>query len=65
MNKITPEHLSLAAIIYVRQSTQDQLLRNHESRHRQYALAEPSDYPQFGGDRSLGDAARDVTAQLP
>ena len=40
MNKITPEHLSLGAIVYVRQSTQDQLLRNHESRRRQYALAE-------------------------
>jgi excisionase family DNA binding protein len=40
MNKITPEHLSLGAIIYVRQSTQDQLLHNHESRRRQYALAE-------------------------
>ena len=40
MNKITPEHLSRGAIIYVRQSTQDQLLHNHESRRRQYALAE-------------------------
>jgi transposase len=26
---------------------------------------ESSDYPQFCGDRSLGDAAGDVTAQLP
>src|SRR5919202_3939551 len=40
MNKITPEHLSRGAIIYVRQSTQDQLLHNHESRRRQYGLAE-------------------------
>src|SRR3954471_20280107 len=40
MNKITPEHLSLGAIVYVRQSTQDQLLHNHESRRWQYALAE-------------------------
>src|SRR3954470_3385737 len=40
MNKITPEHLGRGAIVYVRQSTQDQLLHNHESRRRQYALAE-------------------------
>jgi excisionase family DNA binding protein len=40
MNKITPEHLIRGAIVYVRQSTQDQLLHNHESRRRQYALAE-------------------------
>jgi excisionase family DNA binding protein len=40
MNRITPDHLSRAAFVYVRQSTQDQLLRNHESRRRQYALAE-------------------------
>src|SRR3954466_2740042 len=40
VNKITPEHLGRGAIVYVRQSTQDQLLRNHESRRRQYALAE-------------------------
>src|SRR3954464_4620876 len=40
MSKITPEHLNRGAIVYVRQSTQDQLLHNHESRRRQYALAE-------------------------
>jgi excisionase family DNA binding protein len=40
MSKITPDHLGRAAFVYVRQSTQDQLLHNHESRRRQYALAE-------------------------
>src|SRR4051794_39443134 len=40
MSKITPEHLGRGAFVYVRQSTQDQLLHNHESRHRQYALTE-------------------------
>jgi excisionase family DNA binding protein len=40
MSKITPEHLGRGAFVYVRQSTQDQLLHNHESRRRQYALAE-------------------------
>lgn len=39
MNKITADHLSRAAYIYVRQSTPDQLINNPESRRRQYALA--------------------------
>src|SRR6516225_4577981 len=38
MNKLTPEHLSRDAYVYVRQSTPDQLLNNPESRRRQYAL---------------------------
>ena len=40
MMKITPNHLARGAYIYVRQSTSAQLLHNHESRMRQYALAE-------------------------
>ena len=40
MTKINPEHLALSAYVYVRQSTADQLRNNHESRRRQYALAE-------------------------
>jgi DNA invertase Pin-like site-specific DNA recombinase len=40
MTKITPEHLTRGAFVYIRQSTADQLLHNHESRRRQYALAE-------------------------
>jgi excisionase family DNA binding protein len=40
VSKIAPEHLARGAFVYVRQSTQDQLLHNHESRRRQYALAE-------------------------
>jgi hypothetical protein len=38
MNKITPEHLTRDAYVYVRQSTVDQLLNNPESRRRQYAF---------------------------
>src|SRR6516162_3761560 len=38
MNKLTPEHLSRDAYVYVRQSTPNQLLNNPESRRRQYAL---------------------------
>jgi excisionase family DNA binding protein len=52
MTKITPEHLSRGAFVYVRQSTQDQLLNNHESRRRQYALAERA--------RSLGFSTVEV-----
>jgi DNA invertase Pin-like site-specific DNA recombinase len=40
MTKITAEHLARAAFVYVRQSTSDQLLNNHESRLRQYGLAD-------------------------
>src|SRR5271170_1026849 len=40
VTKITPEHLTRGAYIYVRQSTADQLLHNHESRRRQYGLAD-------------------------
>jgi DNA invertase Pin-like site-specific DNA recombinase len=38
--KITPDHLARGAFIYVRQSTVDQLVNNHESRRRQYGLAD-------------------------
>ena len=40
MTKISPEHLARGAYVYVRQSTADQLQHNHESRRRQYDLAE-------------------------
>ena len=38
--KITPDHMARGAFIYIRQSTVDQLVNNHESRRRQYGLAE-------------------------
>lgn len=40
MTKISPDHLARGAYVYVRQSTADQLRHNHESRRRQYALAD-------------------------
>ena len=40
MNKITAEHLSRRACVYVRQSTPDQVQHNLESKRRQYALVE-------------------------
>ena len=38
--KIRPEHLARSAIVYVRQSTLDQVRHHQESRRRQYDLAE-------------------------
>ena len=40
MTKISAEHLSRMACIYIRQSTLDQVQNNLESQRRQYALAE-------------------------
>jgi DNA invertase Pin-like site-specific DNA recombinase len=40
MTKIAPEHLARGAFVYIRQSTSDQVLNNHESRRRQYGLAD-------------------------
>ena len=39
-DKITDEHLERLAIVYVRQSTQQQVLEHRESTARQYALAD-------------------------
>ena len=40
MTKITAEHLARSAYVYIRQSTCGQLVHNHESRRRQYTLAD-------------------------
>jgi DNA invertase Pin-like site-specific DNA recombinase len=48
-SKIEPRHLRLAAVVYVRQSTPQQLLNNQESTRRQYGLAERArqmDWPE-------------------
>jgi DNA invertase Pin-like site-specific DNA recombinase len=52
MTRITPDHLARGAFIYVRQSTNDQVLHNHESRRRQYGLVDRA--------RALGWAAVEV-----
>jgi excisionase family DNA binding protein len=52
MSKITAEHLSRRACVYVRQSTADQVQNNLESQRRQYALADRA--------RELGWAQVDV-----
>lgn len=40
MSKISAEHLKRHAVVYVRQSTLDQVQHNLESQRRQYALAD-------------------------
>jgi len=40
MSKITPEHLIRQAIVYIRQSTADQVTTNVESKRRQYGLVD-------------------------
>src|SRR6202051_1241495 len=40
MSKITPEPLARQAVIYIRQSTPDQVVHNLESKRRQYNLPE-------------------------
>ena len=39
-DKITPDHLSRKALVYVRQSTMGQVRHHRESQRRQYALAD-------------------------
>jgi excisionase family DNA binding protein len=57
-DKLTPEHLARSAYIYVRQSTQQQVRTHHESRQRQYALADRARQLGFSGvvliDEDLG-----------
>ena len=43
MTRITSEHLSRGAWVYVRQSTPGQVRHHHESRGRQYALQDRAD----------------------
>jgi hypothetical protein len=58
MTKITAEHLARSAYVYIRQSTPGQLVHNHESRRRQYALADRA------RQRSGGRAWRSSTTIL-
>ena len=52
MSKISPEHLARQAVVYIRQSTADQVANNLESKRRQYGLADRA--------RQLGWADVDV-----
>ena len=50
MTKVTSDHLARAAYVYVRRSTADHLLHNHESRRR-HGLAERAKSGLGGGRR--------------
>ena len=58
MEKVTAEHLQRRAIVYVRQSSTEQLRHNHESRRRQYELADKARQMGWGAveviDEDLG-----------
>ena len=58
IDKLSPAHLALNAYVYVRQSTQQQMRTHHESRQRQYALADRARQLGFAGvvviDEDLG-----------
>ena len=56
MSRITPDHLARQAYVYVRQSTPDQLLHNHESRRSRTVADFRTD--GLGRARSLGDDGR-------
>jgi hypothetical protein len=54
--KITPDHLSRVAIVYLRQSSASQVERNRESTDRQYALthkAHDLGWPHDNGKREF------------
>ena len=51
--KIKPDHLGKLAIVYVRQSSPQQVLENRESRARQYALAEYAEGLGWPAERVL------------
>lgn len=57
-DKLTHAHLALKAYVYVRQSTPQQVRTRHESRQRQYALADRARQLGFAGvviiDEDLG-----------
>ncbi len=51
--KIQDRHLSRLAVVYIRQSTQQQVLENRESRERQYALVQYAQQLGWSEDRVL------------
>src|ERR1700731_1280288 len=51
--KIQKEHLDRLAVVYVRQSSQQQVLEHQESRARQYALADHAQVLGWAKERVL------------
>jgi len=63
--KISADHLSRGAVVYVRQSTMGQVVGNTESRRRQYALVENARAAGFASvtviDDDLGRSGSGLT----
>jgi len=62
MIKIPPEHLSRAAVVYVRLSTVRQVTNNLESQRRQYGLVEgrrSASLRTIFADPMVGSSGRD------
>jgi DNA invertase Pin-like site-specific DNA recombinase len=55
VGKIGTDHLGRSAVVYIRQSTQDQVLHNRESRLRQYGLKEKAERLGFRDVRVIDD----------
>lgn len=53
--KITPDHLSRVAVVYVRQSTMAQVIGNLESQRRQYDLAKAAEATGFASVTVIDD----------
>lgn len=53
--KITPDYLGRAAVVYVRQSTMSQVMRNLESQRRQYDLAQAAETAGFKSVTVIND----------
>jgi DNA invertase Pin-like site-specific DNA recombinase len=54
-HKITPDHVSRAAVVYVRQSTMAQVIGNLESQRRQYDLAKAAEATGFASVTVIDD----------
>jgi DNA invertase Pin-like site-specific DNA recombinase len=54
-HKITPDHVSRAAVVYVRQSTMAQVTGNLESQRRQYDLAKAAEATGFASVTVIDD----------
>lgn len=54
-SKITPEHLSRGAAVYVRQSSMAQVIEHTESKRRQYGLAESANSMGFASVATIDD----------
>jgi excisionase family DNA binding protein len=65
-SRITNRHLERSAAVYVRQSTQNQVLKNRESRQRQYGLADRARELGWPDERILiidSDLGQSATSQ--